>query len=85
MFLVQLAAIAAAESLEDARLLPALDRLAESAFDGRVRRDAAEAAARIRESKKVPAQVSSLRDELDTVREEQRKIQEKIEALSPRP
>ena len=84
MFLVQLAAIGAAETLEDARLLPALDRLADSAFDGRVRRDATEAAARIRESKKVPAQVSSLRDELDTVREEQRKIQDKIEALSPR-
>ena len=83
-FLVQLAAIAAAESLEDARLLATLDRLAESAFDGRVRRDAAEAAARVRESKKIPAQMSSLRDELDTVREEQRKIQDKIETLSPR-
>ncbi|MGD0967640.1 MAG: M1 family aminopeptidase [Candidatus Aquilonibacter sp.] len=84
MFLVQLAAIAAAESLEDTRALPALDRLAVSGFDGRVRRDAAEAAIRIREAQKVPSQVSALRSDLDTLREEQRALQEKIEALSHR-
>ena len=84
MFLVQLAAIAAAESLEDPRALPALDRLAVSGFDGRVRRDAAEAAIRIREAQKVPSQVSALRSDLDTLREEQRTLQEKIEALSRR-
>ncbi len=82
MFLVVLAAIAAAESLEDSRLLGTLDRLARSAFDGRVRRDAAEAAARIRESQKVPSQVSALRADVDALREDQRKLQEKIEALS---
>jgi aminopeptidase N len=80
MFLVQLAAIAAAESLEDARALPALDRLATSGFDGRIRRDAAEAAIRIREAQKVPSQVSALRSDLDTLREEQRTLQEKVEA-----
>jgi len=82
MFLVQLAAIAAAERLEDVRALPALDRLARSGFDGRVRRDAAEAAIRIREAQKVPSQVSALRSDLDTLREEQRTLQEKIETLS---
>lgn len=82
MFLVQLAAISAAESLEDARLLPALDRLARGAFDGRVRRDAMEAAMRIREAQKVPAQVSSLRTDLDALREDYRKLQEKLEALA---
>ncbi len=82
MFLVQLAAISAAESLEDARMLPALDRLSSSAFDGRVRRDATEAAIRIREGQKVPSQVSAMRSDIDTLREEQRKLQEKIEALS---
>jgi aminopeptidase N len=81
-FLVQLAALAAAESLGDVRLLPALDRLSRSAFDGRVRRDAAEAAVRIRESAKVPSQVTAMRSDLDGLREEQRKLQEKIEALS---
>jgi HEAT repeat protein len=79
---VQLSALAAAESLGDARLLPALDRIAQSAFDGRVRRDAMEAAIRIREAAKVPAAVKSMRNDIDGLREEQRKIQEKIEALS---
>jgi aminopeptidase N len=83
MFLVQLSAIAAVESLEDARLLGTLDRLGQSAFDGRVRRDAMEAAIRIREGKNVPSQVSTLREDVESLREEQRKIQEKIEALSP--
>jgi len=82
MFLVQLGAVAAAESLGDARLLPALDRLSQTAFDGRVRRDAAEAAIRIREGAKVPAQVTAMRTDIDGLREEQRKLQEKIEALS---
>jgi aminopeptidase N len=84
MFLVQVAAIGAAETLEDARALPALDRLTTSGFDGRVRRDAVEAAMRIREAQKVPSQVSAMRSDLDTLREEQRTLQEKIEALTRR-
>ncbi len=82
MFLVQRQAIAAAEQLADRRFLSALDRLSIGAFDGRIRRDATEAAIRIRESQKVPTQVTSLRSDVDALREEQRKIQEKIEALS---
>ncbi len=82
MFLVQLAAIAATESLEDARVLATLDRLAVSGVDGRVRRDAMEAAIRVREAQKIPAQVSALRSDLDSLREDHRKLQEKIETLS---
>ncbi len=82
MFLVQLAAISAAESLADERLLGTLDRLGTSGFDGRVRRDAIEATQRIREAQKVPAQVTALRTDLDALREDQRKLQDKIEALS---
>lgn len=87
MFLVQLAAIAAAEQLEDTRVLPSLDRLARSGFDGRVRRDAAEAAIRIREAQRIPSQVSALRSDLDTLREEQRTLQDKIDKVEalPRP
>ncbi len=81
-FLVQIAALRAAESLGDARLLSALDRLAQSAFDGRTRRDALEAAIRVREAAKIPAQVSGMRSDIDGLREEQQKLQEKIEALS---
>ena len=82
MFLVQIAAIAAGETLADARLLEPLDRLSSAAFDGRLRRDAAEAAIRIRESLKVPAQVGALRSDLDALREDQQKLREKIEAIS---
>ena len=81
-FLVQIAALRAAESLGDARLLSAFDRLAQSAFDGRTRRDALEAAIRVREAAKIPAQVSGMRSDIDGLREEQQKLQEKIEALS---
>jgi hypothetical protein len=79
---VQISAIAAAEKLADSRFISALERLESSGFDGRIRRDAAEAAVRIRESQKVPAQVSGLRTDLDALREEQRKLQEQIEAIS---
>jgi aminopeptidase N len=82
MFLVQLSALAAAESLGDVRLLPALDRLAHAAYDGRIRRDAMEGAIRIREAARVPTQVNAMRNDIDGLREEQRKLQEKIEALS---
>jgi aminopeptidase N len=85
MFLVQLAAIAAAEALQDVRALAALDRLATIGFDGRVRRDAAEAAIRIREAQKVPSQVSALRSDLDTLREEQRTLQDKIDKVEAFP
>jgi len=82
-FLVQLAAIGAAEQLGDRRFLGPLARL-NSAFDGRVRRDAMEAAIRIREGQRVPAQVSGLRSDLDTLREDHRKLQAKIDELSAR-
>jgi aminopeptidase N len=82
--LVSVAAINAAGVAEDPRLLPTLDRLAQSGFDGRVRRRAAEAALRIRESRSVPAEVTSLRSDLDELREQQQKLRETIDALSPR-
>ncbi|MBV8245121.1 MAG: HEAT repeat domain-containing protein, partial [Candidatus Eremiobacteraeota bacterium] len=82
MFLVQLSAVAAAERLEDIRLVEPLTRLGESAFDGRVRRNAADAAIRIREGQRVPSQVSALRSELDTLREEYRKLEGKLDEIS---
>ncbi len=84
MLLVSIVAIDAAGIIEDARLLPALDRLARSAFDGRARRHAAEAAIRIREGRKVPAAVTSLRSDLDELREQQQKLRESLEAITPR-
>jgi aminopeptidase N len=71
-------AIATAEALGDPRLLPALERLCVQAFDGRLRRDAMEAAIRIRKGAKVPTQVTALRDDIDELRQEQRRLQEQI-------
>jgi len=82
-FLVSLAAIAAVESLGDARHLGTLERAGSAATDGRVRRDAQEAAIRIREGRTVPAQVGGLRDDVDALKDAHRKLQEKIEALRP--
>ncbi len=84
-FMVSLEAVSAAESLGDENFLPALDRLAGEAFDGRLRRHAAEAAAHIRKGGKVPAQVRSLRNDIDELREEQRRLQDKIEAALAHP
>ncbi len=84
MLLVSLVAIDAAASTEERRLLGTLDRLAQSATDGRARRHAAESAARIREGRSVPAAVTSLRSDLDELREQQQRLRESVEALTPR-
>lgn len=84
MLLVSIAAIDAAATTEDPRLLPALDRLTYSAADGRARRHAAEAAIRIREGRTVPAAVASLRSDLDELREQQQKLRDTLDAISPR-
>jgi aminopeptidase N len=81
-FSVALHAIEAAESLGDARLIGALERTAATAVDGRLRRHAAEAAIRIRKESKTPSQVTMLRDDIDELRQQQRRLQEQIEALA---
>jgi aminopeptidase N len=80
-YLVRVAAYAAAERLEDARLLSALDRLAVTESDGRLRRDAAEAAIRIREAQEKPAELARLREELDRLRTEAQTMRERLDAL----
>jgi aminopeptidase N len=79
-YLVRRAGYAACEKLADAQLLPALDRLARAELDGRLRRDAAEAAIRIREAAKTPAEVVRLRDEVDRLREDLERLRERVEA-----
>lgn len=80
-YLVRVSAFAAAERLEDPRLLSVLDRLVESEDDGRLRRDAAEAAIRIREAEKTPAALTDLREEVDRLRAESQKLRERLEEL----
>ena len=82
-YLVRVSAFAAAEKLEDARLLPALDRLAASEDDGRLRRDATEAAQRVREAQEKPAEMARLRDELDRLRVDAQAMRERLDALEP--
>ncbi len=81
-YLVRVGAYAACETLADARLLPSLDRLAAAESDGRLRRDAAEAALRVREAQKVPPQVAALREELDQLRIEARTLRERLDTLA---
>ena len=80
-YLVRVAAFAAAERLGDARLLPALDRLAQTEDDGRLRRDAAEAAIRVREAQSKPAALAGLREEIDRLRVETRTLRERLDEL----
>jgi aminopeptidase N len=80
-YLVRVAAYGAAERLGDARLLPVLDRLAVSESDGRLRRDATEAAMRIREDQRKPAELARLREDLDKLRDESRTLRERLDAL----
>ncbi|GAC1575017.1 MAG: M1 family aminopeptidase [Candidatus Elarobacter sp.] len=80
-YLVRVSAYAAAERLGDARLLPLLDGLAVREDDGRLRRDAAEAAMRIREEQKKPAELARLREELDALRADARTLRERLDAL----
>jgi aminopeptidase N len=82
-YLVRVSGYVAAEKLADARLLPSLDRLAVSENDGRLRRDAAEAAVRIRERQEKPAELARLREELDRLRAESLTLRERLDSLSP--
>ena len=78
-YLVRVSAYAATEVLEDARLLPALDRLATGELDGRLRRDAAEAAIRIRAAAKTPAELARLREEVDRLRDDVNRLRDRRE------
>ena len=81
-YFIRYSAIAAAETLGDSRLLVALDRAAQTEIDGRLKRDAAEAAVRVREAQSVPAEVSRMRGELDTLREELQAVRARIDEIT---
>jgi aminopeptidase N len=83
-YLVRMSAYAAAEKLADPRLLAALDRLAVTENDGRLRRDAAEAAQRVRDAQRTPAEVAQLREDLDRLRADQQALRERLDALDRR-
>ena len=78
-YFVRLSTYAACEKVADARLLDVLDRRAHTELDGRLRRDAAEAAIRVREAAKTPPEVVRLREELDRVRDDLNRLRDRVE------
>jgi aminopeptidase N len=84
LYLVRDSAYVACETLADVRLLAALDRLAVTESDGRLRRNATEAAARTREAHVVPSGVAELRAQLDEVRAEARALRERLDEVARR-
>jgi aminopeptidase N len=76
-YLVRFSAYGACETLADARLLPMLDRLATAELDGRLRRDAAEAAIRIRASATTPPELVRLRDDVDRLRDDLNRLRDR--------
>jgi aminopeptidase N len=82
-YLVRVSAYAAAETLADPKLLAALDRHAASEIDGRLRRDATEAAQRIRARATSQPEVVRLRADVDGLRAEVNRLRALIEERLP--
>jgi aminopeptidase N len=82
-YLVRLSTYAACETLGDARLLPVLDRLATAESDGRLRRDAAEAALRVRGAAKTPPELVRLREEVDRLRDDLNRLRDRHDPAAP--
>lgn len=80
-FRVRFAALSAVESSLDPRFLDILDELANRDLDGRIRRYARDVARKIREQMSRGAEYAKLREEIDRIREEQRRIMERIDRL----
>ena len=76
-YLVRLATYAACETLDDVRLLPVLDRMATAEHDGRLRRDATEAAMHVRAGAKTPPEVVRLREDLDRLRDDLNRLRDR--------
>jgi aminopeptidase N len=81
-YLVRHATYPACEKLADARLLSVLDRRATSETDGRLRRDAAEAARHVRAAATTPPELVRLREDVDRLRDELQRLREDV-AVEP--
>jgi aminopeptidase N len=80
-FRVRRAAVEAAERISGARLLDALDEASTKDVDGRIRRLSRDAARKIRESMERGAEYARLREDIDRVHEEQRRIEDRLSRL----
>ncbi len=78
---VRIAAIEALQTLHESMAIEPLERLAAQDVDGRLKRRSLEAAASIREHLSKPAEVQRMRDELSSVRDAHRALQERLDSL----
>ncbi|MGC9135786.1 M1 family aminopeptidase [Caldivirga sp.] len=83
-FRVRFAVVATADEVKHPALLPTLDELASRDPDGRIRRLARETAKRIRDQLERGVEYQRLREEIEQIREEHRRIMEEIGKLEKR-
>ncbi len=77
----RLAAVDALEALHDQEALPALTRLAAQDVDGRLKGAAAKAVRAIGEYLEKPAEIKQLRNEIETLRENNKTLLDRLERL----
>ena len=80
-FRVRYAVVQVADEVKHPALLPILDELASTDIDGRVRRLAREVAKRIRDQLERGVEYQRLREEIEQVREEHRRLWEEISRI----
>jgi len=76
-----MAAVDALEALGDAEVIPALQRLATQDIEGRLKGAAAKAIRGITERLEKPAELKQLRGEIDTLRESNKSLLDRLERL----
>ena len=83
-FRIRLAAVMAAQEMMSPRLLPMLDRLASEDIFEQVRRRAREAARSIRKSLEKGVEYRKLREEIEKIREENRRLLDRLARIESR-
>jgi aminopeptidase N len=80
-FRTRMAVLDALEALHSPKTLPALERLRDRDLDGRVKRRVAEVIEAIRSERKQTDEVQQLRDDFQAMREENKKLLERLDRL----
>ena len=83
-FRTRMAVLDALEALNSSKTLPALERLRARDLDGRVKRRLEEVSETIRSGRKQADEVQQLRDDVQAVREENKKLLERLDRLEAR-
>src|SRR5712692_11228182 len=83
-FRTRMAVLEALESLHSPKTLPALERLRARDLDGRVKRRVEEVIEAIRSERKQTDEVQQLRDDFQTLREDNKKLLERLDRLEAR-